>query len=82
MSNQLMYAVFVNVRRIILFYPHMKTVAGYLKRSLAGSRKGHSAAVIVSDVKDFAFVYKNGGGKVVIGFSFGKLNVSGFPQHT
>ncbi len=60
----------------------MKTVAGYLKRSLAGSRKRHSAAVIVSDVKDFAFVYKKGCGKLVIGFNFGEWNVSGFPHHS
>lgn len=51
------------------------------KRKLAGHRKGHSVAVIVSEVKDFAFVYKKKCGKLVIGFNYGEWNVSGFPQH-
>ena len=55
-------------------------VAGYFKRSLSGSRKGHTA-VIVSDVKDFSFTFKKRSGKLVIGFSYGEWNANGFAQH-
>ena len=41
-------------------------VAGYFKRTFSGSRKGHTAAVIVSEVKDFALTYKKRSGKLVI----------------
>jgi hypothetical protein len=56
-------------------------VAGYFKRSFTGSRKGHTAAIIVTKVKDFAITYKKRSGKLVIGFNYGEWNVNGFPQH-
>lgn len=56
-------------------------VAGYFKRGFTGARKGHTAAVIVNEVKDFALIYKKISGKLVIGFNYGEWNVNGFPQH-
>lgn len=57
-------------------------VAKYFKRTLAGSRNGHTVAVIVTEVKDFSFIYKVKCGKLVIGFNFGEWNANGFPQHS
>ncbi len=57
-------------------------VTSYFKGSLAGSCKGHSVAVIVSDFKDFSFVYKKRSGKLLIGFSYREWNSNRFPQHT
>ena len=57
-------------------------VTSYFKRNFSGARKGHTAAVIVNDVKDFALIYKKRSGKLVIGFNYGEWNVNGFPQHT
>ena len=57
-------------------------VMTYFKRNFSGARKGHTAAVIVNDLKDFAFVYRKRSGKLVIGFNYGEWNVNGFPQHT
>ena len=57
-------------------------VAKYFKRTLSASRNGHTVAVIVTEVKDFALVYKIKCGKLVIGFSYGEWNANGFPQHS
>ena len=57
-------------------------VASYFKRNLAGARQGHKVSVIVSDVKDFAFVYKLRQGKLIIAFQYGEWNNNGFPQHS
>ena len=67
----------VNELFVLLSGMSKDVVAGYFKRSL-GSRKGHTAAVIVSDVKDFALIYKKRCGKLVIGFSYGEWNVNCF----
>ena len=72
----------VNELFVLLSKFTSKTVAGYFKRDLGGSRKGHSAAVIVSDAKDFVFSYKKRTGKLLIGFSYREWNVNGFPPHT
>jgi hypothetical protein len=72
----------VNELFVLLSKFTSETVASYFKRNLSGSRKGHSAAVIVSDAKDFVFTYKKRPGKLVIGFNYGEWNVNGFPQHT
>ena len=56
-------------------------VAAYFKRGFSGSRKGQTAAVIVSDIKDFVFIYKKRSGKLVIGFNYGEWNANGFAQH-
>ena len=56
-------------------------LAGYFKRVLSGARKGHNTAVIVNEVKDFAFIYKKRSGKLVIGFNYGEWNINRFPQH-
>ena len=53
----------------------------YFKRSFSAARKGHTAAVIVNEVKDFALIYKKRSGKLVIGLNYGEWNVNGFPQH-
>ena len=37
-------------------------VASYFKRGFSGARKGHTAAVIVNEVKDFALIYKKRSG--------------------
>ena len=59
-----------------------ETVASYFKKNLTnGCRKGHLTSLVVSEVKDFAFVYKIKQGKLVITFNFGEWNVSGFHQH-
>lgn len=71
----------VNELFVLLSKFTSETVASYFKRDLSGSRKGHSAAVIVSDAKDFVLIYKRPG-KLVIGFNYGEWNVNGFPQHT
>lgn len=70
----------VNELFVLLSGMSKDDVTGYFKRGL-GSRKGHTAAVIVSDVKDFAIIYKKRCGKLVIGFNYGEWNVNGFPQH-
>ena len=67
----------VNELFVLLSGMSKDVVAGYFKQSL-GSRKGHTAAVIVSDVKDFAIIYKKRCGKLVIGFNYGGWNVNGF----
>ena len=56
-------------------------VTTYFKRNFSGARKGHTAAIIVNDLKDFALIYKKRSGKLVIGFNYGEWNVNGFPQH-
>ena len=56
-------------------------VASYFKRSFSGARKGHTTAVIVNKVKDFALIYKKRSGKLVIRLNYGEWNVNGFPQH-
>jgi hypothetical protein len=56
-------------------------LANYFKRDFSGARKGHTAAVIVNEVKDFALIYKKRSGKLVIGLNYGEWNVNGFPQH-
>ena len=58
-----------------------EVVAGYFKRVFSGARKGHTASVIVNEVKDFALIYKKRSGRLVIGFNYGEWNVNGFPQH-
>ena len=57
-------------------------LATYFKRTLGGRRKGHKTSVIVSDVKDFAFIYKVKQGRLIIAFHYGKWNIHGFSQHS
>ena len=71
----------VNELFVLLSGLSKDVVAGYFKRSFSGSRKGHATAVLVTEVKDFALMYKKRSGKLVIGFNYGEWNVNGFPQH-
>ena len=57
-------------------------LATYFKRTLGGRRRGHKTSVIVSDVKDFAFIYKIKQGRLIITFHYGEWNIHGFPQHS
>ena len=57
-------------------------LATYFKRTVGGRRKGHKTSVIVSDVKDFAFIYKVKQGRLIIAFHYGEWNIHGFPQHS
>ena len=78
---------FTSVRLVVDFLAVLsgystEEVATYFKRKLAtGKRKGHTVSIIVSDVKDFAFVYKRNRGKLTISFHFGEWKTAGFPQH-
>ena len=78
---------FTTVRLVVNF---LSVLTGYgeeqvfehFKRNLTtGLRKGHKVSIITSDVKDFAFFYKQNQGKLVISFNFGEGNSIGFPQH-
>ena len=57
-------------------------LATYFKRAPGGRRKGRKTSVIVSDVKDFAFIYKVKQGRLIIAFHYGEWNIHGFPQHS
>ena len=85
--RQILFIYFTSVRLVNELFALVSgfskdDVAGYFKRSFTGSRKGHTAAIIVTEVKDFAITYKKRSGKLVIGFNYGEWNVNGFPQHT
>ncbi|XP_046848907.1 uncharacterized protein LOC124442450 [Xenia sp. Carnegie-2017] len=62
----------LNELLVFLFGLAKEDVAAYLRRSFSGRRKGHTAAVIVTEVKDFVFMYKTRPGKLIIGFNYGK----------
>ena len=71
----------VNELFVLLSGLSKDVVVGYFKQRFSGSRKGHTAAVLVTEVKDLALMYKKRSGKLVIGFNYGEWNVNGFPQH-
>ena len=56
-------------------------VVSYFKRTLTGKKCGSKVAVLASDEKDMAFMYKISKGQFVISYYFGEWNTHGFPQH-
>ena len=63
---------------ILSGYTEME-VKKFFYRSLMKSRG--KAELIVSEVKDFALIYKYSKGQFYISFNFGVWNANGFPQH-
>lgn len=60
----------------------VKEVKKYFTRKLTSrSRNNHKVKIIVSEEKDFGFVYKKNSGQLIIQFYYGEWNSHGFPQH-
>lgn len=59
-----------------------KVVGRYLKRTLGGKRKGHKVKILISDIKDLAFVYNSRKEQLTICYNYGEWNIHGFPQHS
>ena len=54
----------------------------FFKRTMmSGKRINHKLSVLVSDVKDFAFVYKFNKEELTISFHYSEFNSFGCPQH-
>ena len=75
------FAVGGNLLSVLSGYGEEPVVEHFKRNLTTGMRKGHKVSIIASDVKDFAFLYKQNQGKLVISFNFGEWNASGFPQH-
>lgn len=57
-------------------------VRKFFTRVLKGAtRYGHKIKLIVSEIKDFAFVYKYSTGQLTIQFHYGEWNTCGAPRH-
>ena len=66
---------------VLLSGKEKEVVDGYFNRTLGGRRKGHKVKLLVSDAKDFGFLYNFKKEQLIISFNFGEWNVHGFPQH-
>lgn len=53
----------------------------FLQRILAGKRHGFKTKVLISNVKDFAFVYRFKTSELIIQYHYGEWNSHGFPLH-
>ena len=56
-------------------------VVKYFKRTLTGRKIGSKVAVLATEEKDMAFMYRLSKGQLVISFHYGEWNKFGFPQH-
>ena len=56
-------------------------VVKYFKRTLTGRKIGSKVAVLASEEKDMAFMYRLSKGQLVISYHYGEWNKFGFPQH-
>ena len=57
-------------------------VVKYFKKTLiTGKKSGSKVAVLATEEKDMAFLYKLSKGQLVITYHFGEWNKFGFPQH-
>ena len=58
-----------------------RKVKHFLQRVLTGKRQGFKTKVLVSTIKDFAFVYSFKASELIIQYHYGEWNSHGFPMH-
>ena len=58
-----------------------RKVKHFLQRALTGKRHGFTTKVLISNIKDFAFVYIFKTSELIIQYHYGEWNSHGFPLH-
>lgn len=61
---------------------NIKDLKKSFSRKLKGRRSGHKVELLVSEDKDFGFLYRKKSGQMDIQFHYAEWNAYGFPQHS